>query len=278
MYLYKLSFKSTKKEYIGITTRSINLRFNQHINPNVKIKSLVQKAIAKHGNPKLEILSECDDWELLCLAEMEAIDKYGTFSPKGYNLTFGGDGAKGAKRSEEWKKGQSIRKLELIKSNPEKIKELQKRSEDYWAKESSRIAQSERVIAFRKNNPDHDDCRSKPVINSNGDIFRSVSHAARELEKYGYKKASQGTISMCLNGIRGSAYGMAWSFDTATIPIYTKKILGKSLLQVSTGIVFDSVISAVNHIKSTRGAAVSQGISKAARSGNTAYGSKWEYV
>lgn len=46
-------------------------------------------------------MAETDNWELLCLAEQEAIDKYKSKAPNGYNLTHGGEGVLGLIVSEE---------------------------------------------------------------------------------------------------------------------------------------------------------------------------------
>lgn len=99
MYLYKISFPEhlTTKCYIGITSQSLGRRLNGHC--KLSNDSLISKAIRKYGkeNTIISIVSECNNWELLCLAEMEAIEKFNTFASNGngYNLTLGGDGLNG---------------------------------------------------------------------------------------------------------------------------------------------------------------------------------------
>lgn len=93
MQLYKLDFPNGKC-YIGITSRTAKKRFEEHCRASQN-KSPVQKAIHKYGtnNVVLTVLATIDNWELLCLAEMEAIKKYDTFNRQnGYNLTLGGEG------------------------------------------------------------------------------------------------------------------------------------------------------------------------------------------
>ena len=91
MELYKLDFPSGKS-YIGITTKTSKRRFIEHCRPG--IKSVVSNAIKKYGkkNVTITVLAIVDDYELLCLIEIEAIEKYNTISPNGYNLTIGGEG------------------------------------------------------------------------------------------------------------------------------------------------------------------------------------------
>jgi len=105
MDLYKLSFPNGKL-YIGITSKTARQRFKEHCN---NTKYPVNHAIKKYGkeNVKLTVLATVDNWELLYLAEQEAIEKFNTKSPNGYNLTDGGIGVLGRKHSEESKKKMS---------------------------------------------------------------------------------------------------------------------------------------------------------------------------
>jgi hypothetical protein len=92
MQLYQLSFPNGKK-YIGITSKTAKERFAQHSKKSCK-RYAAQHAIKKYGkeNIVLTVLATVDNWELLCLAEIEAIEKFNTFYPGGYNLTLGGEG------------------------------------------------------------------------------------------------------------------------------------------------------------------------------------------
>ena len=94
MQLYQLSFPNGKS-YIGITSNTAQERFKQHCRvSSSKKKYAVHTAIHKYGkeNVVVTVLATTDNWELLCLAEIEAIEKYQSFGKKGYNLTLGGDG------------------------------------------------------------------------------------------------------------------------------------------------------------------------------------------
>jgi predicted GIY-YIG superfamily endonuclease len=78
MYLYKISFPKnlTTKCYIGITSQSLKRRLNGHC--KLSNDSLISRAIRRYGEENIivSIVSECNNWELLCLAEMEAIEKF----------------------------------------------------------------------------------------------------------------------------------------------------------------------------------------------------------
>jgi len=126
MDLYKLSFPNGK-EYIGITSKTAKERFKQHCNGHGQYA--VHSAIRKYGknNVVLTVLAECDNWELLCLIEQEAIDKFNTFYPNGYNLTLGGDGTIGINPSEKSRLNISIAQKQRF-SNPEERDLARKRA------------------------------------------------------------------------------------------------------------------------------------------------------
>ena len=92
MQLYCLTFPNGKK-YIGITSKTAQERFKEHCKTSYK-RGICQHAIHKYGkeNVVLTVLATVDNWELLNLAEQEAIEKFNTFRPNGYNMTLGGDG------------------------------------------------------------------------------------------------------------------------------------------------------------------------------------------
>lgn len=91
--LYMLTFPSGK-QYIGITQKDANTRFQRHIiHAKVGRRNAVHRAILKYGkdNVTVKTLVIADDLNYLRLIEKRAIQIYGTLSPKGYNLTGGGE-------------------------------------------------------------------------------------------------------------------------------------------------------------------------------------------
>lgn len=88
--LYKLDFPDGKS-YIGITTKSVEHRFNAHAcNARTGRRARLYAAWRKYGAPKLQVLAILEDHELAS-TEIRAIAAYGTLAPNGYNMTVGGD-------------------------------------------------------------------------------------------------------------------------------------------------------------------------------------------
>lgn len=178
------------------------------------------------------------------------------------NLTDGGEG--GVNPSDETRKKMSKAKIGK-KQSPEHA-------------EKSRIAKkgkSQSQYAINK----LVESKSKPVISSDGEVFSSVSNAARSLSKKMGTCISQGNISMCANGHRNNAYGRSWSYDITITPEFKPtKYQRKKIQNVTNGMVFHSVQDAVKYIENKKGSAKNQCISYAAREQKTAYGYKWKYL
>lgn len=88
-YVYCIENKVNGKKYIGITTRAIDKRFEEH----KKANSYIGSAIRKYGvsNFSISELDTAKTHEELCQLEVFYIEKFKTFE-NGYNLTTGGDG------------------------------------------------------------------------------------------------------------------------------------------------------------------------------------------
>lgn len=88
-YVYCIENRVNGKKYIGITTRTINKRFEEH----KKANSYIGHAIRKYGvnNFSISELDIAETHEELCQLEVFYIEKFKTFE-YGYNLTIGGDG------------------------------------------------------------------------------------------------------------------------------------------------------------------------------------------
>lgn len=87
MYLYKIDIPATGMSYIGKTTISVEHRFKQHCNP--KNPSLISKAIKHYGDPVLTTLYQASSKEELDKVELDAIRRFNTEFPNGYNLVSG---------------------------------------------------------------------------------------------------------------------------------------------------------------------------------------------
>lgn len=90
--VYLVTNAVTGKLYVGITTRQIKARWNQHVRDAGRPKCHFHRAIAKYGRDafRLEIIERCDDQASLEAAERHWIGQLECMSPAGYNLTTGG--------------------------------------------------------------------------------------------------------------------------------------------------------------------------------------------
>lgn len=108
MIIYKITNKVNNKVYIGLTTRTVNERFEEHIEraKNSKHKYYIHNAMNKYGinNFSIEEIDSCDDINELKKKEQYWIEFYKSFDGRfGYNLTKGGDGVNGYRLSDEAK-------------------------------------------------------------------------------------------------------------------------------------------------------------------------------
>ncbi len=89
-FVYRLDFTSGKS-YVGITTKSVAMRFKAHAR-NVKSGRLahVYAAWRKYGAPSAVCLEELPNCELHA-AEVRWVLREKTLRPGGYNMTTGGD-------------------------------------------------------------------------------------------------------------------------------------------------------------------------------------------
>src|SRR3990167_1700346 len=87
------------KVYIGITSRSLRARWNEHLyeSRRGRARMTVAWAIAKHGaeNFRIEALCCARSWADICATEQALIAQYDCIAPRGYNLRPGGEGAYG---------------------------------------------------------------------------------------------------------------------------------------------------------------------------------------
>ena len=130
MLVYCIKNTINNKEYIGLTTRTVEQRWKQHIRESNKEGSWewntpLGNAIKKYGKDSFQIfvLEECSSETELKQKEIQLIrERKSLASETGYNLTLGGDGRLGYKLSEETKRKIGESNLGKIMSNEAKEK------------------------------------------------------------------------------------------------------------------------------------------------------------
>ena len=118
MIVYIVTNKLNGKRYVGMTSRSLEVRWNEHKRAATKDEPefYISRSMRKHGaeNFDIQVIEECASCEALVEAEKAWIASLGTFGPGGYNLTAGGEGTPGRVTSEATKKLLS----EIAKARP----------------------------------------------------------------------------------------------------------------------------------------------------------------
>ena len=93
-YIYKITCKTTNKNYIGKSTISIEDRFHRHLLDAKKLDTHLARAIKLYGEENFEVslIEECEEnMTLLSQREIYWIDYYNSYYD-GYNETKGGEG------------------------------------------------------------------------------------------------------------------------------------------------------------------------------------------
>lgn len=106
--VYKHTNKLTKKVYIGITSRTMEERWGDHVRSSKRGDGFkFQRAIVKYGEDSFEheVLTTTHSLNEAKLLEIEYIQQYDSYN-NGYNATLGGDGS--CERTDEWKLNKSI--------------------------------------------------------------------------------------------------------------------------------------------------------------------------
>jgi len=112
MLVYCIKNIINNKEYIGLTTRTLEERWKQHIRESNREggwewNTPLGNAIKKYGKDSFEVfvLEECSSETEMKQKEIQLIRERKSLAfETGYNLTLGGDGRLGYKLSEETKR------------------------------------------------------------------------------------------------------------------------------------------------------------------------------
>ena len=91
-YIYKITNIINNKEYIGYTSRTPKIRYDEHWRNRFNDNSYLHRAMKKYGKEcfivkEIDIVNE-SNWEE---KEQYYIKKYNTLVPNGYNICIGGE-------------------------------------------------------------------------------------------------------------------------------------------------------------------------------------------
>ena len=114
MILYVITNTENGKKYVGITTKSVAVRWRQHLRRvAASSRHALHCAIAKYGEEsfRIEAVAEAASLDALKALEVAEIARLGTLGDGGYNMTAGGDGAAGYRHSEAEREARRQRRL-----------------------------------------------------------------------------------------------------------------------------------------------------------------------
>ena len=203
-FIYKISNKINDKSYVGKTLKSIEERWNQHINSkdreDCKDRPLY-RAFNKYGvfNFTVEQLEECSE-EVVNEREVYQINILDTFK-KGYNATIGGDGKAYIDRTlikALWDAGKTVNDIIAITSYDHIT--VKRTLNSAGVTKSERIARGR--LAYI----------AKPVLmfTKQGKYLKEFASTI-EANKY-LKIKGRGHISAVCDGKRKSCYGYVWKW------------------------------------------------------------------
>lgn len=135
--IYKITNKINGKIYIGMTKQGIVKRWDGHlgrVTSKTKKKYYLHNAIIKHGeeNFSIEEIDSCIGFKTANDLEMKHVALTNSNNRKiGYNLTKGGDGARGMVYSEKQKEEMSKRAKQRLKNNPNALLKLRQGWDKY---------------------------------------------------------------------------------------------------------------------------------------------------
>ena len=233
MQVYSLTNHVNSKIYVGVTSRTIDERWKEHLGCSMKKpKYAIHHAIAKYGELNFSIneLQFCNSVEELFDAEKKWIIQLRThISQNGYNMTFGGEGVIGHIITDEQKqkmsiahKGKTFSELHCLHISQAKTgKRLGVKLTDSHKKKIS-IATKGKIVSEETKNLISNALKGKKrtyaqttcmqVIQIKDDMqtacFNSIHDAARSISKI----ASASNILYCCKGIRKKAYGFEWKY------------------------------------------------------------------
>ena len=205
--IYKITNEVNDMVYIGVTTSSIEKRWTEHknsYNRSYRKHRALYGDMCKYGIEKFKIekIAECNDEERF-VKEQYYIDKYNSFV-NGYNETKGGTGRKRCNK-------ELIYILHLCDLTPKEISKVTNNHSTAISNILHSIGVSSQAIIDNYNSK-----RSKSVVmmtlkDEVVKTFDSIVEATIFLNK---TRTANNHIRDACKGIRKSAYGYHWKFDS----------------------------------------------------------------
>jgi group I intron endonuclease len=165
-YVYKITNLVNGKVYIGQTVRKPETRWSEHLKGHKNGSRLLKSAIEKYGfeSFSFEVFDELKDRCHLDLMESFLIKQFDSVSPKGYNLTSGGE-------SPRW--SEESRKLvsEIHTGSKRSIETRAKMSESKMGMKNGFFGKKHSESYLRK-------ISKKVLCESTGEIFSSMTAAS----------------------------------------------------------------------------------------------------
>lgn len=201
-FIYKITNLINQKVYIGQTSRTIDIRWQQHLELSKTGETHLYRAMRKYGIENFSI-EQVEETSLLNEREIFWIDYYKSFE-KGYNMTLGGEGGKKIqidKIISLWNQGLNLSDISL--------------KTGHAIRHISNALQTEGITKeeiFNRGQETACAKRSVPVykFDLNGNFINSYC-SAKEAGRDNNLSASH--ILNCCNGKELSCGGFLWSFS-----------------------------------------------------------------
>lgn len=282
--VYRLTNRVSGKSYIGCTTKGIQNRWALHVRDAKFSKSryLILQAIRKYGAETfvVEVVGVAESLESMFDLERHWIRESNTISPRGYNMTSGGDGAF----------DPSPEVIEMLRANAKGNTNWlgRRHSEETKAKMSASAKRTEAhraaISRAQTGRVPSTETRAKISASKTG-----VKHGRRspevikkfsELRREWWRNASPEKKRRMSEAISKAARGRPLSQNLLAA---SKAATIKPIRCIDLGLTFESVAAAVRWLRDSAGQskAHSSPISRAAkkeRGYKTAYGHEWRFV
>ena len=227
MIVYKIQNKINGKIYIGKTEKTIDERYSKHLsNARKKINRHLYDSMNHYGyeNFEVSLVENCKSSVELCERERYWIQYYDSISPKGYNMTTGGDGGYTLSSWDEEQKTQLYQRQALKrvgKKRSESTRNLL--SEKSKIRESSKTEEQKLQIS----NKISQTLKSKY---KSGELVAKVPNLSGEEHPQYVSIDIEDVLNLIKSGIKLVDIAKKYNTTTATIGSRLKKQTGKTFI------------------------------------------------